>query len=122
MPDFIFSTGNAAWTNNTATVTYNFDLEGAVTISRTQVFSKSKQGFNGVTILQQNQFESVPVDKNGDVLDFSITANALNVLLVGVDIPFYTNETAATAASAEYWWEYVGNTPTGITFPSTADD
>jgi len=122
MPDFIFSTGAAAWTGNTATVTYNFDLEGAVTLSRTQVFSKSKEGFNGVTILQQNQFESVPVDKNGKVLDFSITANGLNVVLIGVDIPFYVDSTAAAGASAEYWWEYVGNTPIGITFPSTADD
>lgn len=119
--DAEFST--TAWTTDTATLTYNINVQNQATIVRTQVFTKSKEGFGGVTVLQTNPSESVPVDKNGTVTDFSVTANAVNLVSSsGVSIPFYVNASAANAAGASNWWTYGSSTPSNLGFPSTFDD
>ena len=115
--DAEFST--TAWTTDTATITYSINVQNQATIVRTQVFTKSKEGFGGVTVLQTNPSESVPVDKNGAVTDFSVTANAVNLVSSsGVSIPFYVNSNAANNAGASNWWTYGSSTASNLGFPS----
>ena len=123
LPDYTFSTVASAWTGDTTSLTFNIDAEGAVDLVRTQVFTKSKQGFGGVTIIQKNPFESIPADKNGQIVEgaYELTKNSINVILFGIDVPFYSG--TATAGDAEFWWEYASSTPTNIdwiepTFPA----
>lgn len=99
---------SAGWTDDIAQISYDIYVETAAQlITRRQSFSKSKQGFNGITVVQENQFESLPGDKNGNVIDFAPSANAINVYLSGINLPFYVDDTYASAASADYWWEYL---------------
>ena len=89
---------------DTAVVQYSILVEEDTTpIERQQSFSKSKTGFSGVSIVQKNQFESLPSDKNGRVKDLSLSGNSINVFAFGINLPWYSDETNIPSGTTSYW-------------------
>ena len=77
IPDHEFNKALFDDEGDTAVVQYSMLIEeDSSALIRQQSFSKIKQGFTGVTIVQTNQFESLPSDPNGRVKDFSLSANS----------------------------------------------
>ena len=110
IPDHEFNKALFDDEGDTAVVQYSMLIEeDSSALIRQQSFSKSKQGFTGVTIVQTNQFESLPSDPNGRVKDFSLSANSINVFVSGLDIPWYPSDSAASSASVDTYWAFTGN-------------
>jgi len=110
--DHKFST---EWDDDVAQITYTLLLEtaqetdpNAVTITRTQSFSKSKKGFGGISITNENPVQALAADKNGEVLDYSNSGTEINVLLSGESIPYYKNDTDAATAQVTTYWKIEG--------------
>ena len=133
------------WTANTASLGIQVYPEVDTTsssgvINIAQGFSKSKKGFGGIAVINSNSFESLPVDKNNNVLvnssfdAYTLTATTINVFMGGVNLPYYGTSTAeATALDTDKpaaYWQYTQNdsgvniTPAAentYTYPSSGD-
>ena len=108
------NTGTSYWSADTASIQYTIEAENDVSVVRTQSFSKSKSGFNGITVTNSNAFESVPVDQKGAVLDMSITATNINVFLAGQNLPYYAAG-ATIPNNVKAHWRVESTSPTNIT-------
>ena len=106
------------WTADTASLGIQVFCEETTGSSNginiSQGFTKSKAGFGGIAVINSNSFESLPVDKNNNVLSnstfdaYSLTATTINVFMGGVNLPYYGTSTAEVTAigtdkPAAYW-------------------
>ena len=111
------------WTADTASLGIQVFCEETTSsnngINISQGFTKSKAGFGGIAVINSNSFESLPVDKNNNVLSnstfdaYSLTATTINVFMGGVNLPYYGTSTAEVTAigtdKPAAYWQYTQN-------------
>jgi len=109
------------WTTDTAVLAFEILLEGSsasLNINLAQTFSKSKQGFGGISVVNTNTFESLPTNSEGRVTDYTSTGTTINAYLLGVSLPYYDSSTESVALVADdpiAYWEISSVTENDIT-------
>ena len=116
--DHEFSKDN--WNADTAALGFQILLEGesSLDINLSQGFSKSKQGFGGISVINTNTFESLPTNSVGRVADYTNTATTINAFLLGISLPYYDSSTESTAIATDNptaYWEISSVTENDIT-------
>ena len=108
---------NTNWTIDTASLGFAIELEDTgETINLSQSFSKSKQGFGGISVINSNVFESLPVDPvSKRPFDYAATATTLNVFMSGINLPYYRSGASIPATVNAYWQFSTIASATGIT-------
>lgn len=116
--DHEFSTATSGWTQDTASVTYTINAEGAAgpTIVRRQTFTKSKKGFGGIAITNSNPVQSLPGDSAGNVLSYTGSGTSINVLLSGESLPYHSSHSTASSLNIETYWTH--NAGLAVAVPS----
>ena len=116
--DHEFSKDN--WNADSAALGFQILLEGdsSLDINLSQGFSKSKQGFGGISVINTNTFESLPTNSVGRVVDYTNTATTINVFLLGISLPYYDSSTESTDIATDNptaYWEISSVTENDIT-------
>lgn len=123
------------WTADTASLGIQVFCEETTGSSNginiSQGFTKSKAGFGGIAVINSNSFESLPVDKNNNVLSnstfdaYSLTATTINVFMGGVNLPYYGTSTAEVTAigtdKPAAYWQYTQN-DSGVNITPAAEN
>jgi len=119
----------SGWNTETAQLGFEINLEGSSynTIFLTQGFSKSKQGFGGISVVNTNGFESLPSSSYGKIQDYSLTENSINIFMSGQNLPYYpaswiadTSNTLPDTVTA--YWQFISLIDENIDAATVDDD